>query len=105
MGFLGLLTSALSCRPIVPRGGILPIFQFGLQRGLKGSDSDFDMTIRLGMCWGRVIIFNSELGTEISEFSVVELFSVVRYQSSWDTKPAYDGSPYEIAYLLFCDCG
>ena len=57
------------------------------------------------MCWGRVIIFNSELGTEISEFSVVELFSVVRYQSSWDTKPAYDSLPYKIVYLLFCDCG
>ena len=57
------------------------------------------------MCWGRVIIFNSELGTEFSEFNVVELFSVVRYQRSWDTKPAYDGSPYEITYLLFCDCG
>ena len=57
------------------------------------------------MCWRRVIILNSELSTEIFEFAVVELFSVVWYQGSWDTKPAYDGSPYEIAYLLFCDCG
>ena len=57
------------------------------------------------MCWRRVIILNFELGTEISEFSVVELFFVVRYHSSWDSKPAYDGSPYKIAYLLLCDCG
>ena len=57
------------------------------------------------MCWGLVVILNSELSTEISEFGVVELLSVVRHQGSWDTKPAYDGPPYKIAYLLFCDCG
>ena len=28
-----------------------------------------------------------------------------RGMTSWDTKPAYDGSRYKIAYLLFCDCG
>ena len=57
------------------------------------------------MRWGRVVILNSELGTEISKFGVVELFSVVWYQGSWDTKPAYDDSPHKIAYLLFCDFG
>ena len=39
------------------------------------------------------------------ELGVVKLFSVVRYQGSWDTKPASDGSPHKIAYLLLCDCG
>ena len=42
-----------------------------------GSDGDFGLTIRLGMCWRRVIILDSEFGTEISEFSIVELFSIV----------------------------
>ena len=109
MGFLGLLTSVLSCRPIVPRGGILPfsfkVFQFGFQIGFKGSDGDFGLSVRLQMCWERVVILNSELSTEIFEFGVVELLSVVQHQGSWDTKPAYDGSPYKIAYLMFCDCG
>ena len=81
------------------------VFQFSLQCGLKGPDSDFGLAIGLWMCWRRVIILNSKLGTEISEFGVVELFSVIGYQSSWDTKPTYDGSPYKIAYLLFCDYG
>ena len=106
MGFLGLLTSVLSCRP----GEVFypfsfKIFQFGLQSGLKGSDGDFGLSVRLWMCWRRVINFNSKLGTEISKFGVVKLFSFVRHQGSWDTKPAYDGSPHKIAYLLFCDCG
>ena len=57
------------------------------------------------MCWGRVVILNSELSTEISKFGVVELLSVNQHQGSWDTKPTYDGMPYKIAYLLFCDCG
>ena len=109
MGFLGLLIFVLFCRPIVPRGGILPfsfkIFQFGLQNSFKGSDGDFGMSVRLWMCWGRVVILNSELSAEISEFGVVELLSVVRHQGSWDTKAAYDGPPYKIVFLLFCDCG
>ena len=53
------------------------VFQFGLQCDFKGSDSDFGLAIGLRMCWRRVIILNSELGTKISEFGVVELFSVV----------------------------
>ena len=57
------------------------------------------------MRWGRVVILNFELGTEISEFGVVALLSVVRYQGFGDAKPAYDGLPHEIAYLLLCDCG
>ena len=66
---------------------------------------DFGLTIRLWMRWGRVVILNSELGTEISEFRVVELLSVVRHQGFGDAKPAYDGSPHEITYFLLCDRG
>ena len=55
------------------------IFQFGLQSDLKGSDGDLGLTVRLRICWGQVVILNSELGTEISEFGVVELFSVVQH--------------------------
>ena len=81
MGFPGLLTSVSSCRPIVPGEVFYPfsfkVFQFGLQRSFKGSDRDFGLTIGLRMCWRRVIVLNSELGTETSEFSVVELFSII----------------------------
>ena len=72
------------CRPIGPYylGEVFypfsfKVIQFGLQCGFKGSDSDFGLAIGLRMRWRRVIILNSKLGTKISEFGVVELFSVV----------------------------
>ena len=64
-----------------PRGGILPIFllnfQLGLQCCFKGSDGDFYLFIRLWMSWGRVVVPNPELGTEIPELRIVELFPIV----------------------------
>ena len=55
------------------------------------------------MSWGRVVVPNSELDTEIPELRIVELFPIVLHQDSRDTKPAYYGTPNEVAYLLFCD--
>ena len=81
MGFPGLLTFVSSCRPIIPQEVFYPIsfkvFQFGLQGDFKGFDSYLGLSVGLRVCWRRVIVFNPEFGTEISEFSVVELFSVV----------------------------
>ena len=57
------------------------------------------------MSWGRVVVFDFELGTEIPELRIVELLPIIRHQGSWDAKPANSGMPNEVAYLLFCDSG
>ena len=55
------------------------------------------------MSWGRVLVLDPELGTEIPELRIVELLPIIRYQGPWDTKPSYYGMPNEVAYLLFRD--
>ena len=45
--------------------------------GFRVSHGDFCLTIRLWVCWGRIIILNSELGTKIPELGVVKLLSIV----------------------------
>ena len=55
------------------------------------------------MSWGRVVVPDPELGAEIPELMIVKLFPIVRHQGSRDTKPAYYGTPNEVAYLLFCN--
>ena len=55
------------------------------------------------MSWGRVVVLDPELGTEIPKLRIVELLPIVRHQGSWDTKPANYGAPNEVAYLLFYD--
>ena len=55
------------------------------------------------MSWGRVVVLDPELGTEIPELRIVELLPIIRHQGPRDTKPAYYGTPNEVAYLLFHD--
>ena len=55
------------------------------------------------MSWGRVIVPDPELGTEILELRIVELLPIVLNQGSRDTKHAYYGTPNKVAYLLFRD--
>ena len=57
------------------------------------------------MSWGRVVVPDPELGTEIPELRIVELLPIIQHQGSRDTKPAYYGMPNEVTYLLFCDSG
>ena len=55
------------------------------------------------MSWGRVVVLDLELGTEIPELRIVELLPVIRHQGPWDTKSAYYGASNEVVYFLFCD--
>ena len=55
------------------------------------------------MSWGRVVVLNPELGTEIPELRIVKLLPIIRYQGYWDAKPANYGTPDEVVYLLLCD--
>ena len=55
------------------------------------------------MGWGRIVILDSEIGAKVFEFQVVQLLSIIRYQCFWDSKPAYDGTPNEVMYLLLGD--
>ena len=55
------------------------------------------------MSWGRVVVFDLELGTEIPDLRIVELLPIIRHQGSLDAKLANYGTPDEVAYLLFCD--
>ena len=57
------------------------------------------------MNWGRIVNLDSELGTKVFEFLVIELFSIIGYQCLWDSKLADYGPPNEVAYLLLCDHG
>ena len=56
------------------------------------------------MSWGRVVVLDSELSTEIPKFRIVELFSIIRHERPRDPKPAYYKMANKVAYLLFCDC-
>ena len=56
------------------------------------------------MSWGRVVVLDSELSTEIPELRIVELFPVIRHKGPQDPKPSYYRTPDEVAYLLFCYC-
>ena len=55
------------------------------------------------MSWGRVVVLDPELGTEIPELRIIELLPIIRHQGPWDTKSTYYGTPNEVAYLLFRD--
>ena len=55
------------------------------------------------MSWGRVVVLDPELDTEIPELRIVELRPIIRHQGSWDTKPTNYGTLNEVAYLLICD--
>ena len=55
------------------------------------------------MSWGRVVVLDPELGTEIPEVRIVELLPIIRHQGPRDTKSTYYGTPNEFVYLLFCD--
>ena len=93
--------------PIVPRGGILPIFPLGFQASLQcyleSPYSDLCLSVGLQMSWGRIVILDSKLGAKVFEFQVVELLSIIRYQCSWDSIPTYYGTPNEVAYCLLGD--
>ena len=56
------------------------------------------------MSCGRVLVLDSELGAEIPELRIVELFPVIRHKGPRDPELAYYRTPDEVAYLLFCDC-
>ena len=55
------------------------------------------------MSWGRVVVLDPELGTEILELKIVELLPIIRYQGPRDTKPTYYGTLNDVTYLLFRD--
>ena len=55
------------------------------------------------MSWRRVVILDTELGTEISELGIFELFPIIRYQGSRDFEPANYGMPNKVMYLLLGD--
>ena len=55
------------------------------------------------MSWGRVVVFDSELGAEIPELRIVELFPIIRHEGPRDPEPSYYRTPDEVAHLLFCD--
>ena len=56
------------------------------------------------MCWGRIVILDSELGATFFEYQVVELLSIIIYQYFWDSEPAYYGTPNEVTYHFLSDC-
>ena len=55
------------------------------------------------MSWGRVVVLDPELGTEIPELRIVELLAIFIHQGPWDTKSAYYGASNEVTYHLFRD--
>ena len=55
------------------------------------------------MSWGLVVILDTELGVEISELGIIELFPIIRYQGSRDSEPANYGTPDKVTYLLLGD--
>ena len=55
------------------------------------------------MGWGRVVVPDSELGTEIPKLRIVELFPIVRHEGPRDPKSTYYKAPDEVKYLLLCD--
>ena len=56
------------------------------------------------MSWGRVVVLDPELDTEIPELRIVELFLIIRHEGPRDPKTAYYRMPDEVMYLLLCDC-
>ena len=56
------------------------------------------------MSWGRLVVLDSELSVEIPKLRIVKLFPIIRHEGPRDPKLAYYKTPYEVAYLLFCDC-
>ena len=56
------------------------------------------------MSWGRVVDLDSDLGVEILELMIVELFLVIRHEGPRDPEPANYRTPDEVAYLMLCDC-
>ena len=56
------------------------------------------------MGYGRVVVLDCELGAEIPELRIVELFPIIRHEGPRDPEPAYYRTLDEVAYLLFCDC-
>ena len=56
------------------------------------------------MSWGRVVVLDSELGVEILENRIIELFPIIRHEGPRDPEFAYYRMPDEVAYLMFCDC-
>ena len=44
------------------------------------------------MSWGWVVVLDSELGAEIPELMIVELFPIIRYEGPRDPEPAYYGT-------------
>ena len=55
------------------------------------------------MSWGRVLVLDPELSTEIPELRIVELLPIIRHQGFWDAKPANYRALDKAVYLLFCD--
>ena len=55
------------------------------------------------MGWGRVVVPDSELDTEILKLRIVKLFPIVRHEGPRDPKFPYNKAPDEVAYLLLCD--
>ena len=55
------------------------------------------------MSWGRVVVPDSELGTEIPKLRIVELFPIVGHEGPWDTKSTYYKALDEVVYLLLYD--
>ena len=56
------------------------------------------------MGWGQVVVLDFELGAEIPELRIVELFPIIKHEGPRDPEPAYYRTPDEVAYLLLCDC-
>ena len=56
------------------------------------------------MSWGRVVVLNSEIGVEIHELKIIELFLVIKHEGPRDPKLSYYRTLDGVAYLLFCDC-
>ena len=52
------------------------------------------------MSWGRVVVLDSELGAEISELRIVELFPVIRHEGPRDLESAYYRTPTKLR--TFC---
>ena len=51
-----------------------------------------------------MVILDSELGIEVSELKIVELFPIIRYQGFRDSELAYYGLPNKVTHLFIGDC-
>ena len=55
------------------------------------------------MSWGRVVVLDSEFGTEIPKLRIVELFPIIRHEGPQDPELSYYRTLDEVTYLLLCD--